>query len=205
MKTLNKGLLIVFEGIDGTGKSTVAKEVYNRLKIQFDTVFLQEPSDSRWGRKIKEIAVKKNVELTPEEELELFVKDRKEDVRNNILPALKSNKVVILDRYYLSSAAYQGGKGLDPFKIKENNETFSPVPDLFLLFDCPVEVSLKRIASNRGNRFSYFEKQEYLLKVQKIYNSFKDENIRKIDASKSLKEVIEQTYDLIVGFIKSVN
>ena len=205
MKKLKKGLFVVFEGIDGSGKSSAAGAVSKKLTDNgYDIVFLQEPSDSKWGREIKEVASRKHKILTPEEELELFVKDREEDVKKNILPALKNSKLIIMDRYYYSSAAYQGGKGLDPVRIKADNEKFAPIPDLVLIFDCPVDIGLSRIAANRGNNFSYFEKKEYLNKVREIYNSFTDKNIKKIDAEKPLDAVINEAYELILNIIKSV-
>jgi len=205
MKNLKKSMFIVFEGIDGTGKTTMAKYVVDSLKKeQYDVVFLQEPSDSKWGRELKEISNKKNIEITPEEELYIFVQDRKEDVKKNILPALERNRIIIMDRYYYSSCAYQGAKGLDFKKIKEDNEKFAPLPDMVFLLDCPVEVALQRIRSNRDNNFTNFEKKEYLKKVREMYNSFNDENIIRIDASQNLDEVIKIVYDLIINAVKSI-
>src|SRR4030042_5497767 len=107
---LKKGLLIVFEGIDGAGKSTQARLLLRKVRaIGCEAISFREPTRGKWGRAIKRMA-KTAGSLTPEEELDLFIKDRKENVRNNIKPALSGRKVVILDRYYYSTIAYQGAK-----------------------------------------------------------------------------------------------
>ena len=95
-----KGVLIVFDGIDGTGKTTQAKRLLGKLqKKGFDAVYFREPSDSPWGLEIKSKAGRSG-SLSPEEELSLFQKDRRENVGKNLKPALVAKKVVILDRYY---------------------------------------------------------------------------------------------------------
>jgi dTMP kinase len=105
---LERGILIVFEGIDGGGKTSQAERLLGILMEKgFDTVYFWEPSDSRWGRIIREKAVQ-NDSLTPEEELDLFLRDRRENVEMNLKPALAARRVVILDRYYFSTMAYQG-------------------------------------------------------------------------------------------------
>ena len=121
---------IVFEGIDGSGKTTLSKMLYDYLKKKdFDVVWLMEPSASKWGEKIREIARSRdNIPIS--EELNYFIEDRKWDVKHNINPALKKNQVVILDRYYFSTACYQGARGLDIQKILKLNQGFAPEPDL---------------------------------------------------------------------------
>ena len=118
MFKLKRGYLIAFEGIDGTGKSThcrwLEKEL-NRLKIPVSRFC--EPTEGLWGTKIRRLLVKGRGEITLEEELRWFMNDRREDVKNNISPALKSHQMVLMDRYYFSTAAYQGALGLDPQKI----------------------------------------------------------------------------------------
>ncbi|MBP1767772.1 MAG: thymidylate kinase, partial [Candidatus Aminicenantes bacterium] len=125
---LKKGLLIVFEGIDGSGKSTQARRLVRRLgALGYGVVSLREPTRGKWGRAIKRRA-KTEGSLTPEEELDLFVKDRWENVRKNIKPALAAKKIAVLDRYYFSTIAYQGGKGIDPARIRRLNESFAVKP-----------------------------------------------------------------------------
>ncbi|MBN2244466.1 MAG: dTMP kinase, partial [Candidatus Aminicenantes bacterium] len=111
MIRLKKGILIVFEGIDGAGKTTQAEALMERLqKRGLRVLFLREPSEGKWGRLIRQKAAQED-SLSPEEELDLFQKDRQENVRLNLKPALREKKIVLLDRYYFSTMAYQGAKG----------------------------------------------------------------------------------------------
>ena len=187
-----RGWLIVFEGIDGTGKSTQCREMERYLdKKGISVVRLREPTDGIWGQKIREILTVGRGDVTREEELSWFIEDRREDVKNNILPALNLNKVVLLDRYYYSTAAYQGALGLDPDSILRDNEDFAPVPDRAYIFTAPPEECLARIESSR-EAHSSFEKLEYLKKVQKIFNSFQGPNIKRINSISTIEDIHAQ-------------
>ena len=99
--------------------------------------------------------------MSVQEEIEILRKDREEHVQAVIAPALHDEKIVILDRYYFSTAAYQGAHGADADAILEQNELFAPQPDLLVLLDVPVEVGLQRIR-NRGDEPNKFESFESL-------------------------------------------
>lgn len=179
---IGRGYLIVFEGIDGVGKSAHCKLLDEYLAGKgIDTVRLFEPTKGEWGMKIRNILAAGRQGITPEEELKLFIDDRKDDVERNIKPALAKNKVVLLDRYYFSTAAYQGALGLDPEYICRINEAFAPLPDLVLLFFSSPEECLKRIEESR-DAFSSFEKLEYLKKVQAIFDTFSRPEIKRINS-----------------------
>lgn len=185
---MKKGFLIVIEGIDGAGKSTQAETLMNRLqKRGFDVVYFREPSGSQWGREIKRKALDPD-SITPEEELELFQKDRKENVENNLKPALERNKIVVLDRYYFSTIAYQGAKGIDEERIKRMNEEFAVEPDLVFILDIDPREGLDRI-KNRKKKDRLFERADYLARVRRIFRGFKGKNFIHID-SRMPKEVI---------------
>ena len=189
---LERGWLIVFEGIDGTGKSTQCQMMEARLKERgVSVVKLREPTDGVWGRKIRKILSEGRGGVTPEEELSWFIADRREDVENNIRPALEEKKVVLLDRYYYSTAAYQGALGFDPRDICRDNESFAPVPDRAYIFIAPPERCLKRIEESRDG-YSSFEKLEYLVEVQNIFESFQGPHIRKIDGTPSVDVIHER-------------
>jgi dTMP kinase len=96
-----------------------------------------------------------------------------------------------MDRYYFSTAAYQGALGFDPEKIRKDNEKFAPQPDRVLIFHNSPEKSLERIESSREGK-SAFEKQDYLMDVQNIFKSFAGKNIRFISSDVSLEKVHEQ-------------
>ncbi|GAI31111.1 unnamed protein product [marine sediment metagenome] len=147
---MQKGILIVFEGIDGSGKSTQAEILLERLQEEdFDAVYFREPSKGKWGRKIKKKALHPD-SLSPEEELDLFQKDRRENVEKNLKPALKKKRIVILDRYYYSTIAYQGAKGIDEKLIRRINEEFIVEPDLdFVSISDKIGPAVVRIAAEK--------------------------------------------------------
>ncbi|RTZ95726.1 MAG: dTMP kinase [Deltaproteobacteria bacterium] len=185
-----KGILIIIEGIDGAGKSTQARMLYDDLQRRgIDTVLSREPTDSKYGRKIRELAEKGRETAVPEEEYRLFMKDRRIHVDTLIQPAIENGKVVILDRYYFSTIAYQGALGLDPVKIRSDNEAFCPKPDLVLLIDIPVTAGIDRIRKYRRETPNLFEKESYLDKVARCLAALDDEFIVRIDGSGSLGDV----------------
>jgi len=184
-----EGKLIVFEGIDGSGKTTVSKLFAKYLgENKINTSWFREPSDSKWGKKIRKLADLKD-SIPIEDEFQYFLKDRKWDVKNNINPALKRGEIVILDRYYFSSACYQGARGLDVKKIIEENQKFSPEPDLLFLIDVDIPTAMERIKRSRIAEAKLFEKESFLLKVRKNYLDLKYEFIRKIDGAGNIEEV----------------
>ncbi|MCH2606417.1 MAG: dTMP kinase [Nitrospinales bacterium] len=189
---MNRGLLIVFEGIDGSGKSTQCRMLADLLnKKGIANISLAEPTRGKWGMKIRQLLAKGRNGISANEELEWFMNDRREDVKQNIEPALKAGKVVLMDRYYFSTAAYQGALGFDPEKIRVDNERFAPIPDRVLIFHNSPEKSLERIESSREEK-SAFEKRDYLIEVQTIFKSFTGPNIRYVSSDSSLEKVYEQ-------------
>jgi dTMP kinase len=202
MARLLRGILIVFEGIDGAGKSTQAEILLKKLQDRgYPVVYYREPSDSKWGQEIKRKAQFAD-SLTPQEELELFQKDREENVKNNLKPSLEKKKVVVLDRYYFSTMAYQGAKGIDPEYIRRRNEAFAVRPDLVFILDVAAGQGLERIAE-RGRRDMLFEREEYLMKVRKLFKSFQGDNIYHIDADKSVEHIEEQIEAIAFKFLES--
>jgi dTMP kinase len=183
---LKRGFLIVFEGIDGTGKSTqcelLAKSLTERDILN---IALAEPTRGTWGKKIRKLLSEGRQGVSPQEELSWFVNDRKEDIELNIMPALQDNKVVLMDRYYF-----------DPEQIRLENETFAPIPDRVLIFLTSPETCLERIESSRDQK-SAFEKLDYLRNVQEIFKSFTGPNIRFIDSVGSVPEVHEKVLSAI--------
>jgi dTMP kinase len=175
-----RGLLIVLEGIDGSGKTTQARALLRRLRRRGrKAVFFREPTRGRWGREIKRLAVRAD-SLTPEEQLDLFVKDRRENVALNLKPALAAGKVVVLDRYYFSTIAYQGAKGLDTGRIRRINEAFAVRPDLVVILDVDAAAGLGRIAG-RKTRDELFEREDYLVRVARIFRGFSGPRFVHID------------------------
>jgi dTMP kinase len=187
-----KGLFIVFEGIDGAGKTTQAHLLVERLKKNSrDAIYLKEPTNGPWGQKIRHIATHGRDHVTPDEELQYFINDREEDSRQNIIPALQAGKVVVMDRYLYSNAAYQGALGFDPGMIFRKNSHF-PQADAVFFLDIAPESGLKRVDS-RGGANVGFEKIEYLRKVYGIFNGGHDgfSKMIRIDAAKMPEGIAE--------------
>jgi dTMP kinase len=182
------GLFIVLEGIDGTGKSSQARRLGEWFEKQGrDVVLSREPTDGPWGRKLRESAA--TGRLSPQDELQYFLNDRRQHVEEVITPALAAGKVVILDRYYFSTMAYQGARGFDPAEIRRMNEEFAPVPDILLILDLDVDTAHARIG-HRGDSTNEFEKHESLTRCREIFLSLKDEPfVRVIDSNAPLDEV----------------
>ena len=190
---IKKPFFIVFEGIDGSGKSTQADMLYDFLKSSgTDTVKLVEPTDGEWGRKIRE-TLKGNVVPPVEEMTELFILDRREDVEKNIVPALKSNKVIVMDRYFFSTAAYQGAMGDDPDRIiKKNIESGFPVPDRVYFIDIDPALAMERIdRRNQKGEKEIFEKKAFLKRVRELYSSMADPSFLKIDGALDKGEILK--------------
>lgn len=188
---MNHGLFIVIEGIDGTGKSTQASSLGEWFRAQGrEVVVSREPTAGPWGKKVRESAA--SGRLSPEEELEYFLNDRRQHVEELIAPSLAAGKVVILDRYYFSTMAYQGARGFDPSEIRRQNEAFAPVPDRLLILDLDVDSALERIGA-RGDTANEFEKRDNLERCQEIFLSLRGEDfVRVIDSHGSLDEVAER-------------
>ncbi len=196
-KTMPKGIFIVIEGIDGTGKSTLASEIQQALtKEGYDCLCTFEPTNGKWGTILRE-SFTAGSRLSPEEETEIFIKDRREHVKEQIIPALKSGKIVICDRYYLSTIAYQGARGMDMNAIEQENLKFAPEPDLALILELPVETAIERITAGRGDQLNNFEKQAYLEQVAENFRKMNYPFIKRIDASKPREKLLEDALDEI--------
>jgi len=189
---------IVFEGIDGSGKTTISKKLKTFFDDKdFDTVWLREPSDTIWGQKIRTLANLKD-SIPIEEELNYFIEDRKIDLKKNIIPALEKGKIVILDRYYYSNGCYQGARGLDVKEIIDDNLVFAKKPDITFIIDVPVDIALTRIKKNRDEAAILFEKKDFLEKVRNNYMNLKYPEIKIIDGTNSIDRVFNDV-------VKSLN
>ncbi len=198
-----QGLLIVFEGTDGTGKSTQLQLLSRYLQDKgFPVVTTREPTEGNFGRKIRSLYMNRN-KYSREEELELFLADRREHVHNLVIPALKKGKIVLCDRYFLSTAAYQGARGFDPEEILRRNN-FAPDPDLALLFQVPLDTGQKRIISGRGETPNDFEQRENLDRVAAIFAAIKKPYIQVIDANRSIEEVHRQVVRYVTPLLSEL-
>ncbi len=194
-------MLISFEGIDGSGKTTQARKLYEFLRSKGKKVSLyREPGGTKAGERVREILLKED--LTPRSELLLFEASRAELVEKKIKNNLKDGFIVILDRYTLSTLAYQGyGKGID-LKVIEKLNNFATggiEPDLIFLLDVSVDVALKR--KKEKNRF---ENRAFLERVRKgfLELSKKRKNVFVINGERSEEEVFKDILKALSGILR---
>ena len=189
------GVLVNLEGIDGCGKSTQSKLLLEKLEGEGEKVIiLKEPTKRPHGQKLWDMLHGKR-KATNEEILELFVLDRKQHVEEKIEPALDGGAVVLMDRYYYSSMAYQVAGGIDVEEIREKHE-FAPKPDVVLIFDLPVSVALERVKGHSDA--DEFEKEEHLEKVREAYLDLEnDPLVRIVDATGTPEEIFGNVWKLV--------
>jgi dTMP kinase len=179
-----RGFLIALEGVDGSGKSTQARLLAAALEQRgLKVILTQEPTSGPLGQQLRQYFQGAARYLTPKEELNLFMADRRDHVEQVIKPALEAGKLVITDRYYYSSVAYQGALGLDPARILAQNEVLALRPDLVFILALPVSQALARLAAGRSGPPQVSEGAAYLEQVAAIYAGLKGPQIYQVDAS----------------------
>lgn len=202
-------MLVVFEGIDGSGKTTLINSLLEELiDLNLEAVKFFEPTAMEWGKQIREI-FQEGRRLAPKAELKLFMKDRADNVEKQIKPALKEGKIVLQDRYYFSSAAYQGAEGLDWKEIIDNNEKFCVKPDLVFFLDLTPEEALARIEAE-GRKKTAPEKEETLTRIDAVFREMflrlsdkKKYEIIFLDATKTREELIKDVIKYLSLLIRS--
>ncbi len=199
------GVLIAFEGIDGCGKSTQARMLGEWLRERgVDILFTFEPTDGKFGQELRR-SFSGEERLIPRRELELFVKDRQEHVNTLLLPGLAKKRVILLDRYYYSSMAYQGSMGYkSPDEIYAMMTAFSPVPDVTLLFEISTNTSHNRITRFRNDDPNLMERVDNLERVKKVFEAMDLPEIVRVSANGSKEEVFEQVLAIVKPVISKV-
>ena len=198
-----KAKFITLEGIEGSGKTSSLKSITDLLdKKNISYIVTREPGGSSIGKELRAILLNPDTEISPEVELMLMLSDRKDHVEKIILPNLEKGYWVISDRFMDSSIAYQGGgRQLDKKLIISFTDYLNlPQPDLTLLFDLPVEISLSRVKA-RGE-LDRFEKEE-LEFHKRIRNTYLDlaknnsNRIKIIDSSKKIESMLNNVKQAI--------
>ena len=180
-------MFIVLEGIDGCGKSTQAKLLYNWLREKHDTVLTKEPTDNRIGKFIREV-LSGSVSVDPKTLALLFTADRYEHLRDEVIPALNGNKIVVCERYYFSTIAYQMAQGIDRDWINDLNK-FALKPDVALFIDVSPDVAVKR--TDTGEIF------ETLSFSRKIYKNYLNFDLIRIDGRQDVMKVFEDIKNVV--------
>jgi len=188
-------MLIAIEGIDGSGKTTQIELLAKALSdLNHSVVTSKEPTDGKYGTLLRDSAF--SGRRNPQEELDLFIKDRKEHVTTLIAPGLKAGKIVILDRYYFSTIAYQSVRGLDPLHIRHQNESFAPKPDLLFVLEVSIEESLRRIGVRDGQG-NDFEGRENLEQCRAIFKKMTGDFIFHINAERSPEQIHQEIMKIV--------
>ena len=191
-----KAKFITLEGIEGSGKTSSLKSITDLLdKKNISYVVTREPGGSSIGKELRAILLDPETEISPEVELLLMLSDRKDHVEKIILPSLEKGNWVVSDRFMDSSIAYQGGgRQLGKKLIISVAEYLNlPQPDLTLLFDLPVEISLSRVKA-RGD-LDRFEKEEieFHKRIRNTYLDLATNNsnrIKIIDSSQKIESML---------------
>ncbi len=195
-----KGIFLVIEGLDGSGKTTQATILAKRLQQSHNAVLTAEPSRGKIGTFIRECCLYEQKRLPTEAEALLFAADRVEHMQNEVKPALDEGKLVICDRYFYSSVAYQGSAGLSLDWIKTINAR-ALQPDFSIFIDVTPERVLERLQRKK----SVMETLETQQKVREVYLKFveKGELVR-VDGDKPKEVVADTLYAKVLELLKTV-
>ena len=201
---------ITLEGIEGSGKTSSIKSITDLLDSKRITyVVTREPGGSSIGRELRSILLDPKTEISSEVELLLMLADRKDHVEKVILPNLETGNWVISDRFMDSSIAYQGGgRELDKKMIDSFSKNLNlPNPDLTLLFDVPVEISLSRVkARGELDRFEQ-EKLDFHNRIREAYLGLAEQNVNRIqiiDSSQQIELMLKSVEQIIETLINGL-
>lgn len=161
-------MFITFEGIEGSGKSSQAKRLAMRLEsMGYDVVVTREPGGTEIGKRIREILLSPDYsKMDATCELLLYLADRVQHQKEVIIPALEAGKVVICDRYFDASIAYQAkARGLGEFADRLIRKFSKPIPDITILLDCPEKLGLERA---RGRILQNNEQAQARFEAEKL-------------------------------------
>jgi len=202
-----RGVLITFEGVEGSGKTTQLARLARALKASGHRVEqTEEPDGTALGRAIRTL-FERPVGTRPLAEVFLFMAARHQHVAEKIRPWLTAGRIVLCDRYTDATVAYQGyGRGVDADVIRDMNlrATGGIVPGLTLLFDLPPEEGLRRI---RGRRLDSFEKEALTFhrRVRRGYREIQraePKRVRRIQASRAPDAVASEVHAVVTEFLR---
>lgn len=201
---------ITFEGPEGSGKTTVLKEVFQRLQTEYDIIATREPGGVPTGEEIRKLVLEGD-DMDIRTEAMLFAASRREHLVEKVIPALSDNKVVLCDRYIDSSLAYQGfarGIGMEEVKSLNDFAINGLYPDLTVYLDVSIEIGRQRIVQNarEQNRLDQ-EDLNFHEKVIEGYHKIihnEPQRFEIINADQPLENVVEDTYQTIIKFLEKI-
>ena len=196
-------MFITFEGIEGSGKSSLIAQLKKYFKnSKLEAFFSKEPGGTDLGKEIRKILLNPKYSFDPTSELLLLLADRAEHVQKIIRPNLQKNKLIFCDRYLDSTLAYQGsGRNLDKKIIKKMFKALDfPIPDLTILLDVPVQIGLSR--ARKRKKLDRFEKEDlnFHENVRRSYLDLAKNDSKRIvifDSSISEEELFKKAVNLI--------
>ncbi|MDN5575339.1 MAG: dTMP kinase [Pediococcus sp.] len=202
------GKFISFEGPDGAGKTTALNSIVADLtpKLNDNLVVTREPGGNRISEAIRDIILdRKNTEMDDRTEALLYAAARRQHIVETIMPALKSGKMVLCDRYVDSSVAYQGaGREIGVDEVYQMNlfATAGLLPDLTIYFDVPSEIGLRRIMTHRTDEINRLDVEQlsFHKRVRASYLKIAEQNpqrIQVIDATQSKAKVVSDVEKII--------
>lgn len=204
------GKLIVFEGPDGSGKTTILKNVNQKLTEQgYDIRVVREPGGTEISEKIREIIIDNdNINMAAKTESLLFAASRAQLVEEKIMPGLENGEIILCDRFVLSSLLYQGvGRGLGIDEVKKINDfaTGDINPDLTIFFNIDYKTALIRKRANFSPDRLENEEFDFHKKIFDAYldiaEKYKDD-IKQVDATRSIDEVSSDVLKLIKDLLE---
>ncbi|MEI6154372.1 MAG: dTMP kinase [Deltaproteobacteria bacterium] len=204
-------MLITFEGIEGSGKSTQIALLYNYLKEKgFDVVKTREPGGTVFGEDLRKVFLQQDVHIFPLAELLVFMAMRAQLVEELIMPALHDGKIVLCDRFVDASYAYQGyGRGIDLGIIETLNRlvTKGIRPNLTVILDCNVSEGFKRKIAN-GFSMDRFEKEDAAFhgKIKRSYLKLSTEDPKRffvVDGKKQVDDIHMLIRDKVEKLLKN--
>lgn len=192
------GLFIVFEGIDGSGKTSLVKRIHEKIEhygLKVDATF--EPGATPFGHEIRILLLDKYTDLDPITELLLFEADRRYHYKSNIKYLLDEDYIVLCDRYTLSSIVYQGYASNYPMSIvRELNDlaTDGCEPDFTVVVDTPVDIAIPRTGYDNitAKDLSFFERVR-----EGFVNCCPQPDSLIIDGTQTEDEVFEEAWEAI--------
>ncbi len=208
-------MFISAEGVEGCGKTTILKMIYEKLlKEGYKVLLAREPGGVKISEQIRNIILnKENTDLDNRSEALLFAASRRQLLVEKIYPALNNGYIVLCDRFVDSSLAYQGGgKGLGVENVLNINlfATNNTLPNLTLLFDIDPSLGLERISQNKNREVNRLdlEKLDFYNKVRNTFLDLSKKYSNRyyvLDASKSIDEVFNEAYKKVIEVINGNN
>lgn len=193
------GFFIVLEGLDGAGKTSIAYRLIDEFRsMGYEAIYTYEPYDSEY---VKALKSKYGSFRDAYLDALTYAADRLIHYRGVIKPVLEKGGIVVCDRYYYSSVAYQSAQGAEPEWVLTINK-YAPDPDVAIYLDVEPEIGLRR-RRGLGTRFPEYEKLDFLIKVREYYLWMVERGLlRFVDANRVFEDVYRDVYGYVMGVFR---